>query len=192
MDELLRERLGEELPAQTTRDKIPTVWIPAPRIRDVLRHLKYEIRHPFKMLYDLTAIDERERTHREGQPAADFTIVYLLYSFDRNAFVRIKVALQGDVPHIDSAVPVWPMAGWYECEVWDMFGVRFDDHPHLRRILLPPTWVGHPLRKEHPARGTEMGPYELPSDKVDREQEALRFRPEDWGMERRSEDTDFM
>ncbi|MBD3336267.1 MAG: NADH-quinone oxidoreductase subunit C/D [Candidatus Eisenbacteria bacterium] len=192
VDELLRERLGEELPAQTTRDKIPTVWIPAPRIRDVLRYLKSEIQHPFRMLYDLTAIDERERTHREGQPAADFTIVYLLYSFDRNAFVRIKVALQGDAPHIDSAVPVWPMADWYECEVWDMFGVRFDGHPHLRRILLPPTWVGHPLRKEHPARGTEMGPYELPSDKVDREQEALRFRPEDWGMERRSEDTDFM
>ena len=68
-----------------------------------------------------------------------------------------------------------------------MFGVTFTGHPHLSRILTPPTWQGHPLRKDHYARATEMGVYDLSEEKEIAEQEALKFRPEDWGMVRRSE-----
>jgi NADH-quinone oxidoreductase subunit C/D len=177
---------------QPTRDETPTLWVARDRAHEILRYLKTEIGKPYRMLYDLTAIDERVRTHREGQPPSDFTVVYHLLSFERNADVRIKVALEGEYPSLPTIADIWPAANWYEREVWDMFGVTFEGHPHLRRILMPPTWEGHPLRKEHPARATEMGPFRLPEDKQDREQEALQFRPEEWGLQRQSEDTDFM
>ncbi len=173
---------------QPTQDAIPTWWVPAARVLELLRHLKTEIDRPYSMLYDLTAVDESMRAHREGQPEAQLTLVYHLLSFERNADLRLKVALGNDDPVAPSATGIWPNADWYESEVWDMFGIRFDGHPGLRRILLPPTWEGHPLRKTHPARATEMAPYALPPERQDREQEAMRFRPEDWGLERRRGD----
>ncbi|HKJ09211.1 MAG TPA: NADH-quinone oxidoreductase subunit C/D [Gammaproteobacteria bacterium] len=177
---------------QSTLDEFATLWVPKAQLRDVLRHLKYGAARPFSMLYDLTAIDERLRSHRDGQPASDFTVVYHLLSVDRNQDVRVKVALTGTEPSVPSVSDIYPAANWYEREVWDLFGVRFDGHPHLRRLIMPPTWEGHPLRKDHPARATELGRYVLPRAAEMVEQEALRFRPEDWGMERSHEGTDFL
>jgi NADH-quinone oxidoreductase subunit C/D len=177
---------------QATRDAVPTQWIERSRICDVLRYLKQEAEQPYRMLYDLTAIDERTRIHRGDQPASDFTVIYHLLSFVRNADIRLKVALAADDAMMPTITHIWPSANWYEREVWDMFGIVFDGHPHLRRILLPPTWRGHPLHKDHPARATEMEPFRLPQDKEDAEQEALRFHPEEWGMQRTHDGTDFM
>lgn len=189
----LAARVGADVVRpQATRDGIPTCWVHADVLLEALRYLKHEIAQPYRLLYDLTAIDERLRTHRAGQPPADFSVVYLLFSFDRNEYLRVKVALEGEFPHLPSVVSIWPMADWYECEAWDMFGIKFDGHPHLRRILMPATWQGHPLRKEHPARATEMGPFQQPPERVDREQEALRFRPEEWGLAPEREGRDLM
>jgi len=189
----LSERFGHvDFVVQPTRDAIPTLWVPRDHLRDVLRYLKTEAPKPYRMLYDLTAIDERVRVHRAGQPPSDFTVVYHLLSFDRNEDVRLKVALSGDAPAMPTITDIWPMANWYEREVWDLFGITFEGHPNLRRILLPPTWEGHPLRKDYPARATEKGPFTMPQEKYEAEQEALRFKPEEWGMKRSRDGADFM
>jgi NADH-quinone oxidoreductase subunit C/D len=181
-----------ELTPQATCDQMPTTWVPSEHVRDLLRYLQCEVAQPYRTLYDLCAIDERDRADRQQLPASDFTVVYHLLSYERNADVRLKVPLNGAYPTLQSIVDLWPSANWYEREAWDMFGVTFAGHPNLRRILMPPTWTGHPLRKEHPARATEMGPYQLPDDKQEAEQAALQFHPEEWGLERHSEETDFM
>ena len=177
---------------QPTADDIPTIWVDAARAHEILDYLKTGLPDPFPMLFDLTAIDERTRTHRDGLPPGDFSVVYHLTSFGRNQDIRVKVPLTGAAPELPSISDLWPNANWYEREAWDMFGVSFSGHPHLARILTPPTWTGHPLRKDHYARATEQGIYELTEEKENAEQEALRFRPEDWGMARHSDSAEFM
>ncbi len=193
---ILRELEGKfgatTIAPQSTCDGISTAWVSREQAHDILRYLKTATPRPYRMLYDLTAIDERVRANRSDTPAADFTVVYHLLSYERNDDIRLKVALTGDYPSLLTVTDIWPAANWYEREVWDMFGITFEGHPDLRRILMPTTWEGHPLRKEHPARATEMGPFRLPEEKQEREQEALRFRPEDWGMKRQRDDVDFM
>ena len=183
-------------PSPGIRDEVETLWATRETAGDVLTKLKRSA--PTRMmLFDLTAIDERQRTQRPGQPASDFTIVYHLMQFDRaskapHREVRIKVALQMTSLTMPSMVDIWPNANWYEREIFDLFGIHFSGHPDLRRILTPPTWTTHPLRKDHYARATEMGPYDLTEDREFAEQEALRFNPEAWGMQRRSANSDFM
>jgi NADH-quinone oxidoreductase subunit C/D len=189
----IHRRLGPiPIIVQTTIDRIPTFWVDRDNAHAVLDHLRHGAAQPFRVLYDLTAVDERLRVHREGLPPSDFTVVYHLVSFDRNDDVRIKVALRAGALDVPSAADIWPNANWYEREVWDLFGLHFTGHPNLRRILTPPTWTGHPLRKDHVARATEMGAYVLTEERELAEQEALRFNPEEWGMKRQSESADFM
>lgn len=176
---------------QRTRDGVPTLWVDRQQLKDVLRFLRDVVR-PYVMLYDLSAIDEQLRTYRRGQPASEFTVFYHLLSIERNSDVRIKVALSANDLHVPTITDIWPNASWYEREVWDMFGIVFDGHPHLSRILMPPNWQGHPLRKSYPARATEFDPFYLDAEKQDAEQEALRFKPEDWGMKRGTDNEDFM
>lgn len=183
---------------QRTRDGMPTLWVDADQIVEVLRHLKHGIARPYKMLFDLTAVDERLRKHREDLPPADFTVVYQLLSVERDMAragspdLRLKVALRGEFPHLPTVTTVYENANWYEREVWDLFGIVFDGHPGLRRIMLPPRWVGHPLRKEHAARATEFDPFVLDQMRQDLDQEALLFKPEDWGMKKGTDNEDFM
>ncbi|MCF8303134.1 MAG: NADH-quinone oxidoreductase subunit C/D [Bacteroidales bacterium] len=188
----LNIRFGEEvLHWQDTADDIPTLWVAKDQAAAVCQDLKNDSELAFSMLYDLTAIDERQRQNRQGQPDSEFTLVYHLLSFQNNADVRIKVPLN-DRDEISTVQDIWPAANWYEREVFDMFGLRFSGHPDLRRILMPSSWAGHPLRKEHAARATELEPFSLPDDKWEEEEEHLRYNPEQWGMKRSSEDSEFM
>jgi NADH dehydrogenase I D subunit len=188
----LRERFPDVLVEdRTVRDGTPTYWVAPDRVKEVLAFLRSGVDRPYRMLYDLFAIDERTRVTRHAS-AGDFTVAYHLLSLDRSQELRIKTPLQGEHPAHPSVTDIWPSANWYEREAWDMFGIKFDGHPHLSRILMPPTWKGHPLRKEHPARATELPPYQLPDDKMAFEQDALQFRPEQWGLEKHTEDSDYM
>jgi NADH-quinone oxidoreductase subunit C/D len=172
---------------QSTADNTPTLWVDREKLLEVLAHLKPR----FPMLLDLFGIDERLRQHKPAA-AVDFTVVYHLLNLADREEIRIKVAVSDADSNVPTAVGVWANANWYERETWDMFGIEFSGHPNLRRILLPPTWEGHALRKEHPARATEMEPFSLSEEKQAQEQEALLFKPEEWGMARATEDTEFM
>jgi len=95
----------------------------------------------FDYCVDITAVHYPDR----DQP---FELVWILYSFLLNERIRVK-ASYGEAEPVPSAVPIWPTANWLEREVFDMFGIRFEGHPDLKRILLPDGWKGHPLRKDY-------------------------------------------
>ena len=113
--------------------------VPKESLLPVANYLKSE--SGFNLLADLTAVDYPKKEKR-------FEVIYQLYSFPRNERLRVKVPL-GDGETIESVVPVWGVADWLEREAFDMFGIRFEHHPNLRRILLPEEWQGHPLRKDY-------------------------------------------
>lgn len=187
VDQVLASHAEAILGREQTKDQIPTIWIQKSHLMDVLSALKPH----FDMLYDLTAVEERYKKHRLVAIPSDFTVIYHLLSIDKNQDMRIKVPLLGDLPTLPSIVSIWPNANWYEREVYDMFGVRFEGHPFLKRILMPAWWQGYPLQKAHPARATEMGdvwkniPFEI-------QQESARFQPEEWGLETHDEQSECM
>jgi NADH-quinone oxidoreductase subunit C len=117
------------------------------QIVEVCRTLKDDTDSPFNYLSDLTCAHYPD--HRE----APFEVIYNLYSISANERVRLKVSVNG--AGLDSVTSVWPSADWPEREVFDLFGVVFHNHPDLRRILLPPEWEGHPLRKDYPLEFVE-------------------------------------
>jgi NADH-quinone oxidoreductase subunit B/C/D len=160
-DRGLTRALGEKfrdavVPIEPVSDML-TLQVAENRLKDVLRYLKTEATPGYQRLDDLTAIDESAR--RKPQKDLDFTMVYHLLSFDSASKLRLKVPLKGQDPVTGSITDIWPSANWYEREVFDLMGIRFDGHPNLSRIIMPPDWEGHPLRKSFPGRATEMAPY---------------------------------
>jgi len=134
-----------------------TLQVAENRFKDVLRYLKTEASPRYQRMDDLTAIDESAR--RQPKDDADYTMIYHLLSFDSASRLRLKVPLKGPDPVSRSITDIWPSANWYEREVFDLMGVGFEGHPNLRRIIMPPDWQGHPLRKSYPGRATDMAPY---------------------------------
>jgi NADH-quinone oxidoreductase subunit C len=124
-----------------------TLEIASERIVAVCEFLKYD--QKFIRLSTVTAVDRYPAEPR-------FEVVYHLHSVERNQRLRLKCRLRGDAPGIDSITPVWRSANWYERETFDLFGIRFRNHPNLVRIMMPESWEGHPLRKDYPVTGPRV------------------------------------
>lgn len=124
-----------------------TAIVDASRIVEVLRLLRDGAGLQFDMLTDLTAVDYATHPDREG---LRFEVVYHLLSSSLLHRVRVKAGVPEMPCQIDSVVEVWPAANWMEREAFDLYGVRFRNHPDLRRILLYEEFEGHPLRKDYP------------------------------------------
>ncbi|OFV83650.1 MAG: hypothetical protein A2620_05985 [Acidobacteria bacterium RIFCSPHIGHO2_01_FULL_67_28] len=133
----LRARFGAAVGEATLDRKQAIVVIGRERLLDVCRYLKDE--EKFDFLTDLTAVDWLTRSPR-------FAVILNLYSFPRNERLRLKAPVDDACPSVTS---VWGTADWLERECFDMFGVVFEGHPGLKRILLPDEWKGHPLRKDY-------------------------------------------
>ena len=100
----------------------------------------------YNFFEDMTAVDWFPSSPR-------FQLSYHILSHAYKEYIRLRVVLEGDSPSVASITPVWPSANFYEREVFDLFGIRFEGHPNLRRILMPDDWQGYPLRKDYPVEG---------------------------------------
>ena len=138
----LREQCADAVTEATEFLGQLSIRIERSRIVEVCNALKADAETPFDYLSDLTCV------HWPDNREAPLEVVYQLYSISKNERVRLKVATNG--AGVESVTSVWPAADWPEREVYDLFGVVFHNHPDLRRILLPPDWDGHPLRKDYP------------------------------------------
>jgi NADH-quinone oxidoreductase subunit C len=122
-----------------------TIFVPRDDLPAVARALRDRPELGFALLIDITAIDFWPREPR-------FELVYLLVSIEHRLRVRVKVRLAGGDARIATVCGIWPAANWLEREVWDLFGIVFDGHGDLRRLLMPEDWDGHPLRKDYPVQ----------------------------------------
>lgn len=122
------------------------VVVPRNLLRDAAQRCRADAKLQFNLLSGATCLDRYPVEPR-------FELNYFLVSIPRRDRVRLLVRLTGQDPVVDSLVPVWPGANWLEREIFDLFGIRFNGHPDLRRILLPEDWEGYPLRKDFPVAG---------------------------------------
>nr|BET44577.1 MAG: NADH-quinone oxidoreductase subunit C/D [Candidatus Aschnera chinzeii] len=176
---------------QNTYTGFLVIWIKREILLKIIKFLKQQPK-PYALLFDLHCVDERKRINRNKLPKADFSIFYHLMSIERNTDIILKIPLNNNDLNIPSIVHLFPNANWYEREVWDMFGIKFNNHPNLRRILMPTTWKGHPLRKDYQARATEFDSSILNKQDFNLEMDALTFKPEEWGMLSKQQNKDFM
>ena len=123
-----------------------TIVVPREHIRRAAEFLRTEPSLQFTFLSDITTVDRFPLEPR-------FEVNYHLLSIERGMRLRLKVRLAGNDPNVLSVVPVWPTANWHERESFDLFGIRFEGHPDLTRILMPDDWEGYPLRKDYPVEG---------------------------------------
>jgi NADH-quinone oxidoreductase subunit C len=161
------QQLEERFDGETTvfRGQVQ-VLVPADQIVAAATYLRDE--ESFEIMPDITAVDYYP------QQSPRFHIVYQFSSYSRNIRITLRVPLDGDNPTLETMIPVFPNANWLERELWDMFGIKIEGHPDLRRILMPYDWEGHPLRKDYPL-GYEEVQFTFNYDEI----EARKPRPKE-------------
>lgn len=137
--EILKPKFSAE--TYEFRDEISLIVAPE-QIVEVCQTLRDEFE--FNLLSEETAVDYWP------QQTPRFHVVYRLRSLKKNLIIGLRVPLNGNAPLMPSIVKVFSNANWFERELWDMFGIRFEGHPDLRRVVMPYDWEGHPLRKDYP------------------------------------------
>lgn len=165
---VLNDRFGDAITEESVLDGMPTFRVPANNIQEVCRFLKEEEQTGMDMLMDLVGMDYPERNGNR------FEVVYHLYSTKKNQRLRLKTMCAEEDPRVPSVIDVWIGADWMEREAYDMYGIRFDGHPDLRRLLTGEYFKGHALRKDYPPGRRHPVPeeeiYIPPLDKEDRDE----------------------
>ncbi|HCC69120.1 MAG TPA: NADH-quinone oxidoreductase subunit C [Nitrospiraceae bacterium] len=144
--EIIRDRyLAEVKEIKEFRGQV-SVIVKRDRVKEIMKYLHHSPELYFDYLQDLCGVDHL------GRKEPRFEVVYHLYSIRHRHTIRIKAEVPEDNCAIDSITDIWAGANWHERECYDLFGIKFNGHPDLRRILLPEDWEGHPLRKDYPLK----------------------------------------
>ena len=146
----LKERFAADIVAIKEFRGEVTVTVKKENIVEICTYLKTAL--AFNLLTDVTAVDYLGQEPR-------FLVVYNMYSIPNKDRLRVKAQVSEDLCSIDTVTKVWSSAEWLEREAYDLFGITFNNHPDLRRILMTDDWVGHPLRKDYPLQGPDREPY---------------------------------
>jgi NADH-quinone oxidoreductase subunit C len=144
----------------------PTLVAQPEQIVEISQVLRDEFK--FNLLFELTAVDYWP------QEEPRFNLVYGYLAITENSRMALRVPLNGDTPSIQTISGVYPGANWHERELWDMFGIKFENHPDLRRVLMPYDWEGHPLRKDYPL-GYEEPQFTFNYDEIDKRKHHGRY-----------------
>ncbi len=131
--------------AKLDRDEL-TIWVERDQLLPACQFLRDNSGMRFNLLSDLTCVDWYPSEPR-------FEVVYHLTSISRKARLRLKVKLNSSDTKVSSVISLWPSSNFFEREVFDLFGIEFEGHPYLKRIMMPEDWKGHPLRKDYPVEG---------------------------------------
>lgn len=142
LDRLL-EKFADDVIESHAQHGDETAIVKTERLHDIMQFLRDDEAMSFEMLTDVTGVDLL------GLREPRFEVVYHLYSLSKGHRLRIKVGLEEESPNVGSVVDLWKSAYWMEREAYDLYGIIFDNHPDLRRVLLYPQFEGHPLRKDY-------------------------------------------
>lgn len=142
----LKERYPQAVSEATEFRGEVTIVVPQEHLRAAAEFLAADPELQFSLLSDVTALDRYPIEPR-------FEVVYHIVSIEKRMRLRLKVKVSGKDPVAPSVTPVWRGANWHEREIFDLFGIRFEGHPNLTRILMPDDWEGYPLRRDYPTEG---------------------------------------